>query len=169
MRNVEHDRLSARQAQIAAMVVRGKSNREIAATLQLSPRTIETHIVTIFNRIGVRSRVELTAALLGREMSSTDGGAVPLPSLDAISKNTPRKLVSFISRQNEIAAIGALNEAQQLVSLVGTAGARKTSPSLEAAGARLARFDDGRWFMELALEFLRRARRLYEADVATEG
>ncbi|MFC4911777.1 helix-turn-helix transcriptional regulator [Actinomadura gamaensis] len=51
--------LSPQQAQIARMAASGATNREIAARLYLSPRTVEHHLGKIFTRLGVRSRVEL--------------------------------------------------------------------------------------------------------------
>ncbi|MGQ4419160.1 response regulator transcription factor [Streptomyces sp. SAS_269] len=39
------------------------SNREIAATLHLSPRTVEQHVARALQKIGVRSRQQLAQAL----------------------------------------------------------------------------------------------------------
>jgi DNA-binding CsgD family transcriptional regulator len=61
-RSVGHA-LSVPQAEIAALVSRGISNREIAFTLGRSPRTIDVHIVAIFRTLNVRSRGELIVAL----------------------------------------------------------------------------------------------------------
>jgi DNA-binding NarL/FixJ family response regulator len=44
----------------------GRTNRQIAATLFLSEKTIESHLSRIFPKLGVRSRVEL-AGLMARE------------------------------------------------------------------------------------------------------
>lgn len=52
--------LTAQQAKIAQMVADGATNREIAARLQLSHRTVDHHLRNIFVRLGIRSRVELT-------------------------------------------------------------------------------------------------------------
>ncbi|MFD1119653.1 LuxR C-terminal-related transcriptional regulator, partial [Sphaerisporangium aureirubrum] len=55
--------LTAQQSQIARMVAEGATNREVAARLFLSPRTVEHHLRNIFVKLGVRSRVELSRLL----------------------------------------------------------------------------------------------------------
>lgn len=57
-------RLTPQQWQVARLVVAGATNREVAAQLVLSPRTVEHHLRHIFARLGVRSRVELTGLLI---------------------------------------------------------------------------------------------------------
>ncbi|WP_393916567.1 AAA family ATPase [Halostreptopolyspora alba] len=52
--------LSAQQEQIAELVAAGATNREVAAQLYISPRTVEHHLRNIFDRLNVRSRVELS-------------------------------------------------------------------------------------------------------------
>ncbi|GHF60663.1 helix-turn-helix transcriptional regulator [Amycolatopsis bartoniae] len=52
--------LTPQQAQISKLVAAGATNREIAAQLFLSPRTVEHHLRNIFAKLGIRSRVELT-------------------------------------------------------------------------------------------------------------
>ncbi len=59
--------LSPRQAQIAALVARGKSSRAIAQMLYLSPRTVDVHIAAILEKCGMRSRLELATWLLAGE------------------------------------------------------------------------------------------------------
>ncbi|MFD7922659.1 AAA family ATPase [Streptomyces sp. NPDC059740] len=53
--------LTAQQTRISRLVAQGATNREIAAHLVLSTRTVEYHLRNIFSRLGVRSRVELAA------------------------------------------------------------------------------------------------------------
>ncbi|WP_304455026.1 LuxR family transcriptional regulator [Nocardiopsis sp. YSL2] len=54
-------RLSPREGEIAALAAQGRTNREIAALLHLSPRTVETHVANALGKLGLRSRRELTA------------------------------------------------------------------------------------------------------------
>ncbi len=51
--------LTPRQQEVALLVAEGMSNREIAAQLQLSVRTVETHVNTVLTRLGLHSRVQL--------------------------------------------------------------------------------------------------------------
>lgn len=55
--------LTPQQAQIAELVAEGATNREIAAQLVVSPRTVDHHVRNILAKLGVRSRVELAALL----------------------------------------------------------------------------------------------------------
>jgi DNA-binding CsgD family transcriptional regulator len=51
--------LTERQLQIAALAATGLSNREIAAHLVISKRTVDTHVTHIFAKLGVTSRTQL--------------------------------------------------------------------------------------------------------------
>ncbi|WP_169807974.1 helix-turn-helix transcriptional regulator [Actinomadura hibisca] len=55
--------LTAQQQQIARLVAAGATNREIAARLTISPRTVDGHLRNVFTRLGIRSRVELARLL----------------------------------------------------------------------------------------------------------
>ncbi len=58
--------LSGREAEIAELVAGGRTNREIAAELFLSEKTIESHLRNVFAKLGVSSRVAVAEAV-GRE------------------------------------------------------------------------------------------------------
>ncbi len=48
--------LTAREAEIALWLARGKSNRDIAEILSLSPRTVNKHLEAVFEKLGVENR-----------------------------------------------------------------------------------------------------------------
>jgi len=53
--------LSPREREVAGLVADGRTNREIAARLFLSEKTIETVLSRVFRKLGVRSRAEVAA------------------------------------------------------------------------------------------------------------
>ncbi len=57
--------LTGRQREVASLVIRGLSNREIAARLFICEQTVKDHLHDIFEQVHVHSRNELTAKLLG--------------------------------------------------------------------------------------------------------
>lgn len=63
-------RLTPQQLRIARCVAEGATNREVAARLSVSPRTVDHHLRNVFALLGVRSRTEL-ARLVDR--SEKDG------------------------------------------------------------------------------------------------
>lgn len=56
--------LSAREGEVAAWLAQGKSNRDIAAILGLSPRTVTKHVEQIFVKLGVENRTAAAAVCL---------------------------------------------------------------------------------------------------------
>jgi DNA-binding CsgD family transcriptional regulator len=51
------------ERRVAELVAAGNTNREVAAALFLSTRTVEGHVSRVYGKLGVRSRVELTRKL----------------------------------------------------------------------------------------------------------
>ena len=58
--------LTAAEQRVTDLVVEGHTNREVAATLFLGERTVETHLSHAYAKLGVRSRTELVRALTAR-------------------------------------------------------------------------------------------------------
>lgn len=60
--------LSERERQVAELVAAGRTNRQIAAQLLLSGKTVETHLTRIFAKLGISSRT-LLARMVEHERS----------------------------------------------------------------------------------------------------
>ncbi|HUO72213.1 MAG TPA: AAA family ATPase [Solirubrobacteraceae bacterium] len=55
--------LSARELEVATLVASGQRNREVAAALFLSEKTVESHLARIYDKLGVRSRAALATII----------------------------------------------------------------------------------------------------------
>ncbi len=53
--------LTRREAEVATLVARGLTNRDVAAQLFLSVRTVEVHVDHILTKLGFRTRTQLAA------------------------------------------------------------------------------------------------------------
>jgi DNA-binding NarL/FixJ family response regulator len=62
--SAERFRLSAREAEVLALLVLGDSNAEIAQQLYVSHKTVKNHLGAIYARMGVRNRVEAATVTL---------------------------------------------------------------------------------------------------------
>jgi DNA-binding CsgD family transcriptional regulator len=60
------DLLTPRELSVALALAEGRTTREAAATLYLSPKTVEYHLRHVYQKLGVASREELAAAMRGQ-------------------------------------------------------------------------------------------------------
>jgi DNA-binding NarL/FixJ family response regulator len=58
--------LTDAEQHVAEASARGLTNREVAATLFLSPKTVEAHLSSIYRKLELDSRAELGARMAGR-------------------------------------------------------------------------------------------------------
>jgi DNA-binding CsgD family transcriptional regulator len=65
--------LTRRESQILAQVAQGGTNIEIATALSISPRTVQTHLEHIFQRIGVENRTAAAAKAFEVDRAVNDG------------------------------------------------------------------------------------------------
>ena len=56
--------LTAQEAVVARLVADGRSNKEVAAELFLSVKTVEFHLGNVYRKLGVRSRRDLRPHVL---------------------------------------------------------------------------------------------------------
>jgi len=62
-----HDEfLTDREMEVLRLAAQGHSNKQIAWQLELSPRTVQTHLGNVFEKLGVASRTEAVIAALRR-------------------------------------------------------------------------------------------------------
>lgn len=58
--------LTPQEEAVSSLVAQGMSNREVAAELYISAKTVQYHLTRIFAKLGIRSRTELAALLNAR-------------------------------------------------------------------------------------------------------
>jgi DNA-binding CsgD family transcriptional regulator len=67
--------LTSAEGSVAELAAEGKTDREIAESLFISPHTVNTHLRHIFDKLGVNSRVALTRLAEAQHAGSADGVA----------------------------------------------------------------------------------------------
>ncbi|PKO59739.1 MAG: DNA-binding response regulator [Betaproteobacteria bacterium HGW-Betaproteobacteria-18] len=71
--------LSAREAQVARAVSAGRSNKEVAAKMFISERTVKAHLGAIFEKLGVRDRLQLVLRLSASPEPAPNPAEEPKP------------------------------------------------------------------------------------------
>jgi DNA-binding NarL/FixJ family response regulator len=64
--------LSPREREVAMLIAQGKNNSEIAETLVVGKRTVESHVSSIFSKLGFSNRAQIITWILAREQTSSD-------------------------------------------------------------------------------------------------
>jgi DNA-binding NarL/FixJ family response regulator len=70
--------LSARELQVAQAVAEGRSNKEVADLLSISERTVKAHLGSVFEKLGLRDRLQLVlfAASVRQQLPANQGVTV---------------------------------------------------------------------------------------------
>lgn len=130
-------KVSKREAQVLAAIGSRLSNAEIAASLHISVRTVESHVSSLLRKHGVSDRLAL-AALAGRVG----------PGRSQVL-GVPSAWTSFVGRGTERDAALAALECSRLVTLVGSGGVGKTRLAAVIAEAAAVSFPAGGAFVDL--------------------
>ncbi|MCC6830630.1 MAG: AAA family ATPase [Thermoleophilia bacterium] len=69
----DRDALSAQERRVAELVAGGATNREVAAALVVSHRTVEHHVAAVYRKLGVRSRTDLARAVAEGRLATAPG------------------------------------------------------------------------------------------------
>ena len=71
------DELSPQEVRVALAVAEGATNKQVAARLYLSPKTIDFHLGRVYRKLGIHSRTELATLVAKGDL---EGGSVKAPS-----------------------------------------------------------------------------------------
>ena len=72
MRAPAEENLSRREIEVLQLVARGASNREVGKQLHISTATVKTHLIHIFDKLGVNDRTSAVTAALERRILTLD-------------------------------------------------------------------------------------------------
>ncbi|MET7334990.1 LuxR C-terminal-related transcriptional regulator [Nonomuraea sp. NPDC005650] len=137
----EPHELSPREVEVLAGVAEQLTNAQIARRLQVSVRTVESHVSSLLRKYGVASRTALAAMNRHRSSSSVKPGHIA---------QIPVSHTSFVGRREERQeTLAALAHAAP-VCLVGPGGVGKTRLGAVVAQAASASFPAGGAFVDLA-------------------
>ena len=67
---LDEDKITLREKEIAELILKGKSNKEIEQELHISVSTVKNHIYRLYKRLGINSRGQLVNLLLERRSSA---------------------------------------------------------------------------------------------------
>lgn len=70
---VDLSALSDREIQVARAVAAGRSNKEVAEQLFITERTVKAHLGAVFDKLGVRDRLQLVLCLSGHPTDAAKG------------------------------------------------------------------------------------------------
>ncbi len=132
--------VSAREAEVLALVAQHLSNAEIGARLFISVRTVETHVSSLLRKLGVPDRRALAQHAVELAQAERSGAAVA-------GLRSP--LTPFIGRAREREALGEAVKLHRQVTAVGPGGVGKTRLALTVAADTAGEFGDGVWFVDL--------------------
>ncbi|MEU8225723.1 LuxR C-terminal-related transcriptional regulator [Kribbella sp. NPDC048915] len=110
--------VSAREAEVLAALAGGRSNAQIARRLQISVRTVESHISSLLRKYGVSDRHELAA------LADTRSSGFSTPTGPG---------TTFVGRERDRAELMRALASNRLVSLLGPGGVGKTRLALQVA------------------------------------
>ncbi len=66
------DPLTAREMEVLRLLVAGRSNKDISATLAIAEETVKTHVSHVLAKLGVENRAQAIAEALRRRLVSIE-------------------------------------------------------------------------------------------------
>src|SRR3954447_8673545 len=131
--------ISEREFEVLAAIGEHRSNAQIAHLLQISVRTVETHVSSLLRKYDVTNRRELVGRAAGAGLQRAPRAVLGVP---------PSR-TSFVGRERQREAVLAALAEPGLVTLVGVGGGGKTRLAAVVAGKVAASFPAGGAFVDL--------------------
>lgn len=94
----QFEQLSQRETDVAELLLQGKSNKQIASALNVSVRSVEFHLSSIYTKLGVASRTEAALKLANTLMRESTGNNLREAVIDGLAQ-TPDNDTKTISRR----------------------------------------------------------------------
>jgi predicted ATPase/DNA-binding CsgD family transcriptional regulator len=131
----DHSNVTAREAEVLALVGQHLTNVQIAEALVISVRTVESHVSALLRKLDVSDRRSL--ARRARLDHGPKRATLPVPT------------TAFLGRVVERAELTQALADQRLVTAVGPGGIGKTRLAISVAGDVAGGHRDGVWFVDL--------------------
>lgn len=131
--------ISAREAEVLALLGEHLSNAEIAARLVISVRTVESHVSSLLRKLEVPDRRALSRRAAESAHAERSRSAPALPA----------RLTPFVGRVRERGELAEAVKTHRQVTAVGPGGVGKTRLALAVAAEVADDFADGVWFVDL--------------------
>lgn len=64
----KNNNLTRRETQVLHLLAKGYSNTQIASRLEISPHTVKSHVINIFNKLGVNDRIQAAVVATKRQI-----------------------------------------------------------------------------------------------------
>ena len=131
--------VTAREAEVLALIARHLTNAQIADALFISQRTVESHVSAMLRKLQLPDRRSL----------ARHAEAIPGLLVKSGRRGLPVPVTPFVGRTAERAALAAALAEHRMVTATGPGGVGKTRLALSVAAELAPARRDGVWFVDL--------------------
>jgi predicted ATPase/DNA-binding CsgD family transcriptional regulator len=131
--------VTAREAEVLALIARHLTNAQIAEALFISRRTVETHVSALLRKLQLPDRRSL----------ARHAEAMPGLLVKSGRRGLPLPVTSFIGRTGERTVLAAALAEHRMVTATGPGGIGKTRLALSVAAELAPARREGVWFVDL--------------------